>query len=251
MITKEFIKQNHEKHLSVEINNSRIPSMKVIARIHTEFSTKFGIPRQSGLVDALKAIIVFEPEYRNPDAFRGLDEFSHIWLIWEFSEAIRDTWTPMVKPPRLGGNKRMGVFATRSPFRPNSIGLSSVRLENIEMNPDLGPILHVAGADLMDNTPIYDIKPYLPYTDSHPEAVGGFADNFIDYALKVVFPEEWLAMIPMDKREALIGVLSQDPRPSYQKDPMRIYGFEFDKFDIRFSVRDNVLTVCEIVNLTI
>jgi tRNA-Thr(GGU) m(6)t(6)A37 methyltransferase TsaA len=251
VITKEFIKQNHEKHLSVEINNSRIPSMKVIARIHTEFSTKFGIPRQSGLVDALKAIIVFEPEYRNPDAFRGLDEFSHIWLIWEFSEAIRDTWTPMVKPPRLGGNKRMGVFATRSPFRPNSIGLSSVRLENIEMNPDLGPILHVAGADLMDNTPIYDIKPYLPYTDSHPEAVGGFADNFIDYALKVVFPEEWLAMIPMDKREALIGVLSQDPRPSYQKDPMRIYGFEFDKFDIRFSVRDNVLTVCEIVNLTI
>jgi tRNA-Thr(GGU) m(6)t(6)A37 methyltransferase TsaA len=223
--------------------------MKIIARIHTEFPTKFGIPRQSGLIDTLKAIIVFEPEYRNIDALRGLDEFSHIWLIWEFSEAVRDTWAPMVKPPRLGGNKRMGVFATRSPFRPNSIGLSSVKLDKIEVDSERGPVLHVSGADLMDNTPIYDIKPYLPYTDSHPEAVGGFADPIKDYVLEVVFPEQWLGMIPEDRREALLGVLAQDPRPSYQNDPKRRYGFEFVGFDIRFTVQGNVLSVCEIVLL--
>lgn len=248
-LDKEIKKHIREQHHDRDLSRSVSPSMKIIARIHTEFPTKFGIPRQSGLVDTLKAVIVFEPEYRNPDALRGLDEFSYIWLIWEFSEVIRDTWSPMVKPPRLGGNKRMGVFATRSPFRPNSIGLSSVKLDSIDVYPDLGPVLHISGADLMDNTPIYDIKPYLPFTDSHPEAVGGFADPLKDYTLEVVFPEEWLNMIPEVKRETLIGVLAQDPRPSYQKDPNRIYGFEFVGFDIRFTVRSNVLTVCEIVLL--
>ncbi|MGB4658644.1 MAG: tRNA (N6-threonylcarbamoyladenosine(37)-N6)-methyltransferase TrmO [Mobilitalea sp.] len=223
--------------------------MKIIAHIHTDFPTKFGIPRQSGLVDTLKAAIVFEPEYRNPDALRGLEGFSHIWLIWEFSEAIRDAWSPMVKPPRLGGNTRMGVFATRSPFRPNALGLSSVKLDRIEMSPEYGPILYVSGADLMDNTPIYDIKPYLSYTDSHPDAVGGFADPVRDYILEVVFPEQLISMIPEERREALLGVLSNDPRPSYQNDPKRIYGFEFAGFDIRFTVLDHVLTVCEIIVL--
>ncbi|MDF2540583.1 MAG: putative methyltransferase, YaeB/AF family [Herbinix sp.] len=220
--------------------------LKMIARIHTDFPTKFGIPRQSGLVETLKGKLVFEPEYRNPDAFRGLEGFSHLWLIWGFSEALRDTWSPMVKPPRLGGNKRMGVFATRSPFRPNSIGLSSVKLDKIELESELGPVLYITGADLMDGTPIYDIKPYLPYTDSHPEAIGGFADPVKDYELEVVFPEQWLSMIPDDKREALIGVLAQDPRPSYQQDPNRIYGVEFAGYDTRFTVKENVLTVCEV-----
>lgn len=223
--------------------------LKVIARIHTDFPTKFGIPRQSGLVDDLEATIVFEPQYRNPDALRGLEGFSHIWLIWEFSQALRDKWSPTVRPPRLGGNTRMGVFATRSPFRPNPIGLSCVRLERIELNTDLGPVLHVCGSDLMDNTPIYDIKPYLPYTDSHPDAVGGFAQPLRDYALEVNFPDEYLQMIPQDKREALIGVLSQDPRPSYQNDPERVYGFNFAGFDIRFKVNGGVLTVCGVVPL--
>lgn len=242
-ITKHIKKQYNR-----ETNKTKNLSMKVIARIHTEFPTKFGIPRQSGIVNTLKAVIVFESEYRNADALRGMDEFTHIWLIWEFSESIRDTWTPTVKPPRLGGNKRMGVFATRSPFRPNSIGLSSVKLDSIEVHPDLGPILHVSGADLMDNTPIYDIKPYLPYTDSHPEAAGGFADPIKDYALEVEFPDHWLKIIPEDKREALLGVLSQDPRPSYQNDPKRIYGFEFINLDVRFTVQNNILTVCEIIS---
>ena len=223
--------------------------MKIIARIRTDFPTKFGIPRQSGLVDSLKAMIVFEPNYSNPDALRGLEAFSHIWLIWEFSEAVRDTWSPTVRPPRLGGNMRAGVFATRSPFRPNALGLSSVKLDGIELHPDLGPVLHVSGADLMDNTPIYDIKPYIPYTDSHPEAIGGFADPLKDYALEVEFPEQWLRLIPKERRDALSGVLAQDPRPSYQNDPERIYGFEFMNFDIRFTVRDNVLSVCEVVSL--
>jgi tRNA-Thr(GGU) m(6)t(6)A37 methyltransferase TsaA len=229
--------------------NSNNPSMKVIARIRTDFPTKFGIPRQSGLINELKAVIVFEPEYRNFDALRGLEGFTHIWLIWGFTQAIRDTWAPMVKPPRLGGNKRMGVFATRSPFRPNSIGLSSVRLDSIEPNTDLGPVLYVSGADLMDNTPIYDIKPYLPYTDSHPEAVGGFADPVKDYALEVEFPEKWLQMIPEEHRDGLFGVLANDPRPSYQNDPNRRYGFEFAGFDVRFTVQENKLTVCEVVIL--
>jgi tRNA-Thr(GGU) m(6)t(6)A37 methyltransferase TsaA len=248
-IDKEIQKHRMDQKNDRGFSRSKGLSMKIIARIHTEFPTKFGIPRQSGLIDMLKAVIVFEPKYRNPDALRGLDEFSHIWLIWEFSEAVRDTWAPMVKPPRLGGNKRMGVFATRSPFRPNSIGLSSVKLDKIEFDSDLGPVLHVSGADLMDNTPIYDIKPYLPYTDSHPEAVGGFADPLKDYALEVVFPEQWLNMIPEERREALLGVLAQDPRPSYQKDPKRRYGFEFVGFDIRFKVQGNILSVCEIVPL--
>lgn len=223
--------------------------IKIIARIHTDFPTKFGIPRQSGLVDALTARIVFEPEYRNPDAIRGLEGFSHIWLIWEFSEAVRDTWSPTVRPPRLGGNARMGVFATRSPFRPNPIGLSSVKLDHIEMHSELGPVLHISGADLMDNTPIYDIKPYLPYTDSHPEAVGGFIAPLESNLLEVDFPEKWLVMIPEERREALWGVLALDPRPSYQDDVNRVYGLEFAGFDIRFTVEGTVLTVCEVIKL--
>ena len=216
---------------------------KIIARIHTDFPTKFGIPRQSGLVSALKSMIVFEPEYRNPEALRGLDGFSHIWLIWGFSEAECREWSPTVRPPRLGGNKRMGVFATRSPFRPNSLGLSSVKLDKIELHPDFGTVLHVSGADLMDNTPIYDIKPYLPYTDSHPDAVGGFADPVKDNTLEVEFPEEWLRLIPENKREALLEVLANDPRPSYQNDPERMYGFEFAGFEIKFTMEGNVLKV--------
>lgn len=223
-----------------------VSSMKIIAHIRTDFPAKFGIPRQSGIIDSLQAFIVFEPQYRNPDAFRGLEGFSHIWLIWQFLETQGDTWSPMVKPPRLGGNKRMGVFATRSPFRPNPIGLSCVKLEKIEMDDELGPILRVRGADLMDHTPIYDIKPYLPYTDSHSEAIGGFADPLKDYALEVVFPEQWLRLIPVDRQEALFGVLAHDPRPSYQNDPDRIYGLWFAGFNVRFLVCDKVLTVCEV-----
>ena len=223
--------------------------MKIIARIHTDFPTKFGIPRQSGLIDSLKAVIVFEPEYRNPEALRGLEGFSHIWLIWEFSAAVRDTWSPTVRPPRLGGNTRMGVFATRSPFRPNAIGLSSVKLDGIELHPSLGTILHISGADMMDNTPIYDIKPYLPYTDSHPEAIGGFADPLDGYTLEVEFPAKWLQLIPEERRVALLDVLSHDPRPSYQNDQNRIYGLEFAGFDIRFLVQGNVLSICEVVPL--
>ncbi len=223
--------------------------MKVIARIRSDFPTKFGIPRQSGLVDALKALIVFEPEYRNPDALRGLEGFSHIWLIWEFSEAVRENWSPTVRPPRLGGNTRLGVFATRSPFRPNPLGLSSVKLESIESEPELGTVLRVSGADLMDGTPIYDIKPYLPHVDSHPEAVGGFASPLRDYALEVDFPEKLLCLIPTERREALLGVLANDPRPSYQNDPERTYGFEFAGFEIRFKVRAALLSVCEVISL--
>lgn len=221
--------------------------MNIIAHIHTDFPTKFGIPRQSGLVEELKGRIVFEPEYRNPDAVRGLEGFSHLWLIWQFTGTKRDSWSPTVKPPRLGGNTRMGVFATRSPFRPNDIGLSSVRLERIEMTQHLGAVLYVAGADLMDGTAIYDIKPYLPYTDSHPEAVAGFAGQVLDYALEVVFPSELLECIPADRRAAIIAVLRQDPRPSYHHQPERIYGVEFAGFDVRFTVQEGVLTVCEVV----
>ena len=232
-----------------DISHPENPHLKIIARIRTDFPTKFGIPRQSGLIDALKAIIVFEPEYRNPDALRGLEEFSHIWLIWQFSKAVRDTWSPTVRPPRLGGNTRMGVFATRSPFRPNALGLSSVKLDSIELHPDLGPVLHVSGADLMDNTPIYDIKPYLPFTDSHLEAVGGFADPLKGYALEVEFPQQWLRLIPAERHGALLAVLAHDPRPSYQKDPQRSYGLEFAGFNIRFMVRGTVLSVCEVTSL--
>ena len=223
--------------------------LKIIAHIHTDFTTKFGIPRQSGIVDELESTIVFLPEYRNPSAFRGIDGFSHLWLIWEFSEAKRDTWSATVHPPRLGGNRRMGVFATRSPFRPNPIGLSCVKLKSVEQHPELGPVLHICGADLMDGTPIYDVKPYVPYADCQPDAAGGFADPVKDYHLEVVFPDEWLAYIPENKREGLKAVLAQDPRPAYQNDPERVYGFEFAGFDVRFRVRDGVLTVCEIVIL--
>ncbi len=222
--------------------------MNIIAHIRTDFPTKFGIPRQSGLVEELKGRIIFEPEYRNPDAVRGLDGFSHLWLIWQFSGTKRDSWSPTVKPPRLGGNTRMGVFATRSPFRPNDIGLSSVRLEKIEITHELGAVLHVAGADLMDGTAIYDIKPYLPYTDSHPEAAAGFAGAVLNYELEVVFPSELLARIPEDRHEAIIAVLKQDPRPSYHDMPDRVYGVEFAGFDVRFTVREGVLTVCEVVS---
>ena len=220
--------------------------MKVIAHIHSDFPEKFGIPRQSGLVEKLQASVVFEPEYRNPAAVRGLEGYSHIWLLWQFSEAVRDGWSPTVHPPRLGGNRHMGVFATRSPFRPNPIGLSSVRLKEIEISRRLGPVLWVEGADLMDGTPIYDIKPYLPYTDSHPDAVGGFADDFVDYGLEVNFPQELLDLIPEEKREGLMGILSQDPRPSYQNDPQRIYGVAFGSQNMRFQVRDGVLTVVKV-----
>lgn len=246
---KEIQNYVKKQHSDRGLSRPEGSSMKIIARIRTDFPTKFGIPRQSGLIDALKAVIVFEPEYRNPDAVRGLEEFSHIWLIWEFSEAVRDKWSPTVRPPRLGGNSRMGVFATRSPFRPNALGLSSVKLDGIELHPDLGPVLHVSGADLMDNTSIYDIKPYLPYTDSHPEAVEGFADPLKDYALEVEFTEQWLSLIPDELQEALIGVLAHDPRPSYQNDPLRIYGLDFAGFDIRFTVRGTLLSVCEVVPL--
>ncbi len=217
--------------------------MHIIARIRSDFPTKFGIPRQSGLVEDLRATVVFEPEYRNPDALRGLEEFSHLWLIWQFSQAVRDTWSPTVRPPRLGGNTRMGVFATRSPFRPNPIGLSCVRLAGMEKDPELGHVLVVAGADLMDGTPILDIKPYLPYADSHPEALGGFTGNVGGKVLEVEFPPELLERVPEDKREALIGVLSRDPRPSYQHDPERVYGMAFAGLEVRFSVDGDVLHV--------
>lgn len=221
--------------------------MDIIARIHTDFPTKFGVPRQSGLVDSLQGRIVFEPSFRNPDALRGIEGFSHIWLIWQFSEAVRTGWTATVRPPRLGGNTRMGVFATRSPFRPNPIGLSSVKLLRVDYDTLEGPVLIVTGADLMDGTPIYDIKPYLPFADSHPDAIGGFADPAFEYSLEVVFPKELLNLFPENSRQAIIDVLKQDPRPSYQKDPDRVYGVPFQNMDVRFSVRDGVLTVCEVV----
>lgn len=246
---KDYRKQKVDVMQKVEAADAESIPMKVIAYIHTDFPTKFGIPRQSGIVGELKSTIVFEPEYRNPDALRGIEGFTHIWLIWAFSETKRDTWSAMVRPPRLGGVKKMGVFATRSPFRPNSIGLSSVKLDKVELYTELGPVLYVSGADLMDHTPIYDIKPYLPYTDSHPEAIGGFADPVKSYALEVIFPDKWLSMIPEDRREALMGVLAHDPRPAYQDDPERIYGFEFCGFDVRFIVKDRMLIIYEIVML--
>ncbi|MGN0968036.1 MAG: tRNA (N6-threonylcarbamoyladenosine(37)-N6)-methyltransferase TrmO [Oscillospiraceae bacterium] len=220
--------------------------MKVIARIHSAFSEKFGIPRQSGLVEDLAAQVVFEPEYRSPEAVRGLDEFTHVWLIWEFSETARDTWSPTVRPPRLGGNQRLGVFATRSPYRPNPIGLSCVKLERVEISSTLGPVLHVRGADLMDGTPIYDIKPYLPYADCHPEAVGGFAARRPEGGLTVEIPEPWLSMIPETDRTALTGVLAQDPRPAYQRDPEREYGLSFAGLEVHFRVNGERLTVCRV-----
>lgn len=220
--------------------------MKVIARIQSAFPEKFGIPRQSGLVEELQARIVFEPEYRNPDAVRGLDEFSHLWLIWEFSEAKRDTWSPTVRPPRLGGNQRLGVFATRSPYRPNPVGLSCVKLDRVEMDSTLGPVIHVRGADLMDGTPIYDIKPYLPYADCHPDAMGGFASDKPEEKLQVEIPDELCSVVSGEVLSALRGVLAQDPRPAYQKDPERVYGLSFAGMEVRFQVDGNVLTVRKI-----
>jgi len=222
-------------------------TLKVIARIHNDFPTKFGLPRQSGLISTLQSEIVFEPAYRNPDALRGLDGYTHLWLIWGFSGFDRETWSPMVRPPRLGGNIRMGVFATRSPNRPNPIGLSSVRLDHIIYDDLKGTTLIVSGADLMDNTPIFDIKPYLAYADSHPEATGGFADTRQFSQLQVRFPDNWLAVIPLDRQQTLFDVLAGDPRPAYQDDPTRVYGFFYAGFDVHFTVADNVLTVVGII----
>ena len=223
--------------------------MKPIAHIRNDYTAKFGIPRQSGLVEEVVSAIVFKPEYRNAEAFRGLEGWSHLWLIWIFDQAIRETWSPTVLPPRLGGKTRMGVFATRSPFRPNPIGLSSVKLVSFDLHTKDGPVLYVAGADLMDGTPILDVKPYLPYTDSHPDAKGGFADPVRDYHLDVVFPEEWLCQVPERLRIPVMGLLAQDPRPSYQNDPSRIYGVAFGGYDFRFRVNENVLTICEVEKL--
>lgn len=223
--------------------------MNIIAHIYTDFPSKFGIPRQSGLVRGLTGKIVFEPEYRNPEAVRGLEEFSHIWLIWQFSEAKRDHWSATVKPPRLGGKKRMGVFATRSPFRPNNIGLSSVRLERVERETPDGPVLYVSGVDLLNKTPIYDIKPYIPLADCHPDATEGYTGETKLHELQVHFPEELLCRYPEEKREAILGVLSQDPRPTYFQDPDRIYGVPFAGYDVKFRVDGDVLTVCDVVEL--
>ena len=221
-------------------------TMQVIARMHSDFATKFGIPRQSGLVEELRSTIVFEPEFRNADALRGIEDFSHLWIIWQFSEAVRQGWSPTVRPPRLGGNTRMGVFATRSPFRPNNLGLSSVKLLGVEQTAEFGTVLHVGGADLMDGTPIFDVKPYIPYSDCHTDATGGFTDTAGDFLLEVDFPAELLKKLPVSKWEAAIGVLSHDPRPSYQKNPDRVYGLTFAGFDIRFRVNGETLTVLEV-----
>ncbi len=213
----------------------------------SDFPTKFGIPRQSGLVTQLRSTIVFEPEYRNDDALRGIEDFSHLWLIWQFSQAVRDGWSPTVRPPRLGGNARLGVFATRSPFRPNNLGLSCVRLAFLEKTQKFGTVIHVAGADLMDGTPILDIKPYIPYADCQMQASGGFTDSAGDFLLQVDFPAPLLEKLPPDKREAAAAVLSHDPRPSYQRKPGRIYGLPFAGFDIRFTIENDILTVCDVI----
>ena len=220
-------------------------NVKIIARIENDFTEKFGVPRQSGLAD-ITSKIVFEPEYRVPEAFRGLEGFTHIWLLWQFSEALRDKWTPTVRPPRLGGNRRMGVFATRSPFRPNSIGLSSVRLDRIELTTPEGPVLYVSGADLMNGTPIIDIKPYLAYTDSHPEASGGFALTEREGRLRIEIPESIAQHIPEEKLSGIKEVLSQDPRPQYQSAPDRVYTMSFGGFEISFKTDNTVLTVTDI-----
>ena len=220
--------------------------IQVIATMRSDFPTKFGIPRQSGLVEELESTIVFEPEFRNADALRGIEGFSHLWIIWQFSQAVRQEWSPTVRPPRLGGNTRIGVFATRSPFRPNNLGLSCVKLLGVEHTETDGTVLRVAGADLMNGTPIFDIKPYIPYSDSFSEAIGGFTDTADDFILEVDFPPYLLEILPESKRQAAIGVLSHDPRPSYQRKPDRIYGLTFAGFDIRFTVKDKLLSVCEV-----
>lgn len=217
--------------------------IQVIARIHSEFPTKFGIPRQSGLVESLRSTIVFEPEFRSPEALRGLEGYSHLWLIWQFSESVGKAWSPTIRPPRLGGNKRMGVFASRSPYRPNPIGLSSVKLEEIQLHTPDGPKLIVSGADLMDGTPIYDIKPYLAYVDSHPEATGGFALQSREGVLKVEIDDSLTDKLDVRQRQALCDILAQDPRPAYQHDPERVYHFEFANMKVSFKVDGDKLTV--------
>ena len=222
--------------------------MKVIAHMRTDFPQKFGVPRQSGLVDALEGTIVFEPEYRNLDALMGIEEYDYLWILWQFEGTDREKWSPTVRPPRLGGEKHMGVFATRSPFRPNPIGLSSVRLNGVEMTSQ-GPVIRVSGIDMRDNTPILDIKPYLPYTDSHPEAKDGFAGRVKEYSLEVKFDENLLHLLPTEKRDAAIALLSQDPRPAYQEDPERVYGVAFAGKDIKFTVEKGVLIVRQVVDI--
>lgn len=219
-----------------------MPEMKIIGRVMTGFAEKFGVPRQSGIVNT-RAKIIFEPEYRNPDAFRGIEGYSHLWVVWMFSEAVREKWSPTVRPPRLGGNKRVGVFATRSPFRPNPIGLSSVKLERLELSREYGPVLHISGADMVNGTPVFDIKPYLAYTDSHPEALGGFTDSVARETLSIVFPEELRAKLSEEDAAELTAILAHDPRPSYQNDPERIYGMDYGGVSVRFSVDGRVLTV--------
>lgn len=219
--------------------------MKIIAHIETCFDTKFGVPRQAGIVDT-PGRIVFEPQYRVADAVRGLEGFDYIWLIWQFSKAVRDDWSPTVRPPRLGGNERMGVFATRSPFRPNAIGLSSVRLVETVIDPEIGPVLYITGADLMDGTPIYDIKPYLPYTDSHPDARSGFATRPAEQLLEVEYSQSVLSTLPAHLQQALIDVLAHDPRPQYHNDPTRIYGMSFAGYEVKFSVSQSRLTLIDI-----
>lgn len=227
--------------------DNNIYEMKPIARVYNGFDEKFGIPRQSGLAE-IPSRIVFEPEYRVREAFRGLELFSHLWIIWQFSEAVQKEWSPTVRPPKLGGNKRMGVFATRSPFRPNSIGLSAVKLQKIDYEAENAPVLHVLGADIMNNTPVFDIKPYLPYADAYPEAEGGFALQKKEGHLRVDFPLELLEMIPKDSREGLTAALSQDPRPSYQNDSERVYTFGFGGKQISFKVEGEVLKVVNVNN---
>ena len=220
--------------------------MKIIARIYTEFDEKFGIPRQSGLVKETVGKIVFEPEYRVPEAFRGIEGYSHLWLIWQFSEAVRDTWSPTVRPPRLGGNKRMGVFATRSPYRPNAIGLSSVKLIEVKETANEGTVLIVGGADLLSGTPIYDVKPYLAFTDSHPDAIGGFADNVVDYKIEVEICESAAKKLTKQEAEKLTAILEQDPRPSYKADDERSYGMKFEGKEITFKYEESKLIVTDI-----
>lgn len=222
-------------------------SIQILARMRSDFPSKFGIPRQSGLAESLRSTIIFEPAFRNPDALRGIEGYTHLWLIWQFSESVRSGWSPTVRPPRLGGNTRLGVFATRSPFRPNSLGLSCVKLLGTEITKEYGTVIHVAGADLMDGTPIFDIKPYIPYSDCKTEASGGFTESAKNYILNVNFPKHLLELLPPDKRKAAVEVLSHDPRPSYQKDPERIYGMPFGGFDIRFRVQGEELTVMDVI----
>ena len=223
--------------------------LKIIARIHTAFPDKFGVPRQSGLVPELQGKIVFEPEFRNPDAVRCIEDYSHLWLIWQFSKAVREDWSPTVRPPRLGGNTRIGVFASRSPFRPNALGLSSVKLEKVEMDPQLGPVLYVSGVDMMDGTPIFDIKPYLLYADSHPDATGGLKGIRKGDPLQVIWCEDTLQQVPEEQQEALRAVLQEDPRPRYQEDPQRVYGMTFAGQNIKFRVEERTLYVLGVEQL--